>query len=218
MSADALTFLFDVKNPHAYLALQPTLDMLDELSLEVVWQPLLVAPQERAQKPGAGGDRGGEHRWHRAHYRIRDLRRYALARGFAEDCFSDARLFDCGAGREAAAGILWCQTHEREQIRDVVTGLFERFWRGSLDLNSASDIDAALSEITGAESGFRNHLDEAMTMLDTQQAQLREAGCFDVPGYLLADEVYYGRQHLPVVKWLLEGAHGHSPAWGRYQE
>lgn len=218
MSAGALTFLFDVKSPHAYLALQPTLEMLDELSQEVDWQPLLVAPQERAQKPPVDGDRGAHHRWHRAAYRVRDLRRYALARGFAEDCFSDARLFDCGAAREAAAGILWCQIHEPRQIRQVVSGLFERFWRDSLDLNSASDVDTAMNEIVGAEIGFKNHVAEAMTMLDTQQAQLREAGCFDVPGYLLADEVYYGRQHLPVVKWLLQGGSGHSPAWGRYQE
>ena len=79
-----LTVVFDFKSPHAYLSLEPTLSMLEDLDVQAKWQPKLVAAQQRARQPEVADDRGAAHRWHRALYRINDLRRYARARGLAE--------------------------------------------------------------------------------------------------------------------------------------
>jgi 2-hydroxychromene-2-carboxylate isomerase len=212
----ALTILFDFKSPHAYLALAPTLAMLDELSVTADWQPLLVAPQQRPEQPDQADDRGAAHRWHRACYRLMDLRRYAAVQKFGEGCFSDARLFDCGPGRVAAAGYLWGQQRFPQSQSGLLTGLFERFWQGELDINSIAQVDQAITELTKADTGFADNAQLALTQLDVQQSTLQEAGMFDVPGYLVDDNLYYGRQHLPVVRWLLQGAQGHPPAWGKY--
>jgi 2-hydroxychromene-2-carboxylate isomerase len=211
-----LTILFDFKSPHAYLALAPTLGMLDELSITADWQPLLVSPQQRPEQPESSDDRGGQHRWHRARYRLMDLRRYAAVQNFGEDCFNDARLFDCGPGRVAAAAYLWGTQQYPKLPQELLTGLFGKFWNSELDLNSIAEIDQAMTELVSAESGFSGNAERALAELETQQGRLQEAGLFDVPGYLVEDNLYYGRQHLPMVHWLLRGGEAQPPAWGRY--
>ena len=211
-----LTVLFDFKSPHAYLALAPTLKMLDELAITADWQPLLVAPQQRPVEPELADDRGGMHRWHRACYRLADLRRYAAVQGMPDDCFSDARLFDCGSGQVAAAAFLWAQQQFPDQHQKLLAGLFVQFWNGELDVNSVTEVDQAMTGLVGQDSGFSGHSEQALIELAALQEQQAQAGQFDVPGYLVDDNLYYGRQHLPMVRWLLQGGEGHPPAWGRY--
>ena len=37
------------------------------------------------------------------------------------------------------------------------------------------------------------------------------AGIFGVPGYVVAGEYFWGREHLPMVRWLLLGRQGPAP-------
>jgi|GEM_PF-763779 len=211
-----LTVLFDIKNPQAFLALQPTLMMLDELRLEADWQPLLVAPLSPPVEPAADAERGVLHRWHRARYRIADLRRYAAARGLPDDCFSDARLFDSGDGRVAAAGYIWCREHAPELSLATLSSLFSRYWQDRLDLNSLEQVNAVITEVAGRDLELPANAEQALAALDTMQNALRESGGIDVPGYLVAGQSYYGRQHLPMVSWHLRGEEGDPPVWGRF--
>ena len=41
--------------------------------------------------------------------------------------------------------------------------------------------------------------------------RLRGAGIFDVPAYVVEGEIYFGRQHLPMVRWMLTGKRGEPP-------
>jgi 2-hydroxychromene-2-carboxylate isomerase len=40
---------------------------------------------------------------------------------------------------------------------------------------------------------------------------LHEAGLFNVPGYVVDEEIYFGRQHLAMIRWLLTDKQGHPP-------
>ena len=42
-------------------------------------------------------------------------------------------------------------------------------------------------------------------------AELQERGLFQVPAYLVEEEVFYGRQHLPMIRWILAGRSGPIP-------
>jgi 2-hydroxychromene-2-carboxylate isomerase len=37
------------------------------------------------------------------------------------------------------------------------------------------------------------------------------SGWFQAPGFVVEDEVFYGRQHLPMIRWILEGRSGPVP-------
>ena len=206
-----LTVLFDFKNPYSLLALEPTLELLDRLGVEASWQPMLVAPLTAAAEPDPGADRGAWHRWHRACYRVDDLRRYAAARGLPEGCFDAEKLFSGADGRAAAAAWLWCEG--RCQSPALLRALFEGYWFGELEADSAAAVSAVLDEVAGQALGFEAGSAAALDALDAQQVALKEAGCFDVPGYLIDDEVYYGRQHLPMVAWHLAGRAGSPPVF-----
>ena len=41
--------------------------------------------------------------------------------------------------------------------------------------------------------------------------ELRERGLVQVPAYIVEDEVFYGRQHLPMIRWILAGRSGPVP-------
>jgi hypothetical protein len=42
-------------------------------------------------------------------------------------------------------------------------------------------------------------------------ALLRDRGVSGVPCYLVEDEVFLGRQHLPMIRWILGGRRGPGP-------
>lgn len=62
-----------------------------------------------------------------------------------------------------------------------------------LSLAEGLDLHRHLIEQTGGASG------------------LREMGVFDVPAYLVEDDLFLGRQHLPMIRWLLTGRRGPAP-------
>ena len=46
---------------------------------------------------------------------------------------------------------------------------------------------------------------------DASQLAVFEAGIFGVPGYVLEGEYFFGREHLPMVRWILAGRQGGAP-------
>ena len=66
---------------------------------------------------------------------------------------------------------------------------------------------------SGAEvEGFRAYLDgPGRDEHDRTNRDAFDAGVFGVPTYLVADEMWFGREHLPRVSWLLSGQPGRAP-------
>ena len=48
-------------------------------------------------------------------------------------------------------------------------------------------------------------------MHDDAQEKIFAAGIFGVPTYVVEEEIYFGREHLPRVRWILEGRKGPAP-------
>ncbi len=191
-----LPVAIDFKSPHAYLAIGPTCAMADELGVTIDWQPLIVPPSRIAPPPPSGDDRGARHRQIRADYLARDIARYAADRGLTlggPQQRKDSAL--------AAIGLLWVQRQAPSLARAYVERVFERYWRDDLDIEDERSIRTLLGDIGVPVSGF-----EAFTKGDGAndlariQTELRDRGVFEVPTYVLDDELFLGRQHLPVLR------------------
>ena len=211
-----LTVLFDFKDPYSYLALRPTLELIKSLKLQADWQPLLIAPMKAVQKPAADADRGAWHRWHRACYYELDLQRSANAQELPARHFFDGGLYRGASAEQAACGFLWMKAHCPARLEDYLRAVFRGYWNDSLGLDDASQITGQIAEAiqdSGVKTGdFSSHLElNGASQLATQQELLRAQGYFNVPGYVLGEDVYYGRQHLPMVRWILEGKLGQVP-------
>ena len=204
---DAPAVCIDFKNPKSYLALPPTFALEDELGTTFDWWPVQVSAMSRPQPEQPNEDRGTRHRRIRAHYYERDLRRYASVYGLElGDLYRNPDV------SIASIGMLWVKQHAPRSLRAYLNAVFERYWQERLQLDDANAVDALLQEIGIDTSRFRVHVQgEGRATYEAAVAGLRGAGIFDVPAYVIEGEIFFGRQHLPMVRWLLTGKRGEPP-------
>ncbi|HEY6598954.1 MAG TPA: DsbA family protein [Pseudomonadales bacterium] len=201
------TVCIDFKNPKAYLALSPTYALQAETGVEFDWLPLIVSAPGRPPDERPGEDRGARHRRMRARYYESDLRRYARIAGLdLGDMYRDTdTTIPC-------IGLLWVNEQSPSVRRAYVDAVFARYWRDQLDIGDRATIAAVLRDVGADIAGWDAYVDgPGRDALASTSARLREAGVFDVPGYIVDNEVFFGRQHLPMIGWMLSGRLGEPP-------
>lgn len=202
-----LTVCIDFKIPQAYLAKDPTCALAEELGVAVEWLPLIVAPMKPPEATAGGDERGKRHRVFRARYVERDLRRYAESRGL--DLGDIYRATDSSL---AGIGLLWVRQRSPGHVRAYLDRLFERHWVDAVDIEDAAAIAGVVEEVGADVEGIGEYLrGEGRQSLERLQESLHGAGVQNVPAYVVDGEIFYGRQHLPMVRWLLSGKQGQPP-------
>lgn len=191
-----LTVAIDFKSPQAYLAIGPTCAIANELGITLDWRPLVMTPSKAAASRPVTDDRGTRHRQIRADYLVYDVGRYAADRGLAIEGFE--RRQDSTI---ASIGLLWAQRQSPSLAQAYVEQVFLRYGKGALELDDAQTIRALLIELGAPGVEFAAFVDgEGRLELARIQAELRDRGVFEVPTYLLDDDTYLGRQHLPLLR------------------
>ena len=191
-----LAVAIDFKSPQAYLAIGPSCALADELGITIDWRPLVATPSKITVAASSDDDRGARHRRFRADYLERDIARYAADRGLALGALhrrQDSTL--------AAIGLLWTSRQGSSLARLYVERVFERYWQHNLDIEDEGSLRSLLTEIGAPVSGFEEFIrGDGRTKLAQIQSELRERGVFEVPTYLLDDDTFLGRQHLPLIR------------------
>jgi 2-hydroxychromene-2-carboxylate isomerase len=104
---------------------------------------------------------------------------------------------------------LWARRWSGSQAQAYVQRAFERYWRDKLDIEKGPALSALLDDAGVPIEGFTAYaLREGRAELERVQSELINAGIFEVPTYLLNDEIYVGRQHLPLIRSLLIRGNG----------
>jgi 2-hydroxychromene-2-carboxylate isomerase len=205
--AAPVSVCIDFKSPHAFLALEPTRALEAHLGVAFDWLPLSVPALTRPPSTGAGADRGARHRHTRAAYVERDLARYAHARGI--------ELGDVHRAPDttlASQALLWLRGHTPELAGAYAARIFEQVWRQGADPASAALVEDALTSLGADVRSFRGDLAKrGVEPLAELQRELSERGLFGVPTYVVDGEPFIGRQHLPMIEWLLGGRAGAPP-------
>ncbi len=200
-SEATLIVLFDFRDPHSYLALGPTFDLIERTGVHNHWYPFLGSPLKQPEEPAADADRGTWHRWHRASYLARDLARYARARALPARHFTDSGLYRQDDGELAAMGFNWAFGEGTGVVRRYLESVFEGYWDGDLILDRLADIERVL-RLAGADAdGFETYAgEEGVHELSAQREAAVAAGGFSPCTCLLDGEAFVGRQHLPYVE------------------
>jgi 2-hydroxychromene-2-carboxylate isomerase len=197
-----LAVVLDVKSPLSYLALGPTTALADELGIDVDWLPMERSPM--TPPPERSGDRGVQHLRLRALYYQGDVKRYANARGLVIRNIhraSDSSL--------AGAGLLIAKAHagSSKTLQTYLERVFARHWDETLNIEDARAIEALLKECGVPDPDLSAHRAE----YDALQARFTASGLLTTPAYQVDGELYYGRAHLPMIRWILEGRRGRRP-------
>ena len=190
-----LTVCVDFKSPSAYLAVAPTLAMAAQKGVQLDWQIIATPALREPVNPGPEADRSVLHRYTRGRYIADDLQRYAP--------HPLNNLYETERSDRAAIGLLW--VIQRQGNTNAYVGeVFDRYWKRNEGIDDIADITTVLAQLEIETSGFETFAAE----VGAQQAlKMREdssaKGVTTSPTYLIADEPFQGRQHLPLLADLL---------------
>ena len=101
--------------------------------------------------------------------------------------------------------MLAAKAHSTRSLNAFLDIAFERYWNTELDIEDRDAVAATLREV-GAGA-----LPEASDAFAALQDSIAAVGIFDAPAYLVDEEVFFGRAHLPMIRWILEGRVGPGP-------
>ncbi len=209
----ALAVYIDLKSPYAFIAIEPTRAMAASLGVAIEWRPftLDIPSYLGSAKLDAKGEVASAKRtaqqWTGVRYAYRDARRYASLRG--KTLRGTVKIWDSSL---AGIAMLWARNHGEAVFDRFLDDAYARFWRRELDIEDAGALEVVLGEAGAEVEGFRDYAQgPGRAAHDELNRAAFDAGVFGVPTYLVEDEMWFGREHLPRVAWLLGGRRGPAP-------
>ncbi len=213
--APAIVYI-DFKSPYAYLAIEPTRELEQELGVRFDWRPFVLdipsyLGSARLGKSGAVVEqKRSTDQWSGVKYAYYDCRRYARQRNMT--IRGTEKIWDTNL---VATAMLWLRQRGYNPLHRFIDSVYPPFWQRELDVESEQVIAGLLGDL--GENGTE-FLDWAHAEGLAQNAQLQSAafaaGIYGVPTYVVGDEMYFGREQLPWVRWQLTGESGASPDIG----
>ena len=214
LESDAPLIVYvDIKSPYAFVAIRPTLALEAELGVTFEWRPLtldipsyLGSAKKKAGKVVASEGRS-QRTWNAIRYSYRDARRYAERQGLILK--GTEKIWDSSLPNIA---ILWVMRTARSRLAAYFEAVYPPFWRRELDIEDIAVVEACLRQADVDTDGFRAYAQgEGRRLHDELQLQFHPNGIFGVPTYVLGDEILFGREHIPYLRWALTGRHGAAP-------
>ncbi len=207
IDASRLSVMLDIRYPYAYLALHAAAALARELGIEINWLPLGVSPLTAPSRPGPDDDRGIRHRRSRAQAIAREIKTYTGIHGLVLRSYY--RDPDPAA---ANLGWLWVRDQTPDRLLPFLAEAFRAYWALELDPSSEAAVAALIDSLGGKGSEFLAWCaDDGQADAALLAEELRDRGLFGVPCYVVENEVFLGRQHLPMIRWILEGRSGPVP-------
>jgi 2-hydroxychromene-2-carboxylate isomerase len=208
-----LAVYIDLKSPYAYLAIDPTRAMAAGLGVAIDWRPFtLDIPSYlgSAKLDGKGkvaSSQRSTEQWSGVRYAYMDARRYANLTG--KTVRGTVKIWDSSL---AGIAMLWARRQGPAVFDLFLDALYPPFWRRELDIEVPDVFEPILREAGAEVEGFRAYAEgPGRAEHDALNAAAFDAGVFGVPTYLVGDEMWFGREHLPRVEWLLAGRRGEAP-------
>jgi 2-hydroxychromene-2-carboxylate isomerase len=201
-----LTVYTDYKSPYAYLSKDLEYALERDGSVRVRWLPYVLdipsfLGSARLDADGAVLEENrNAHQWRRVRYSYMDCRRQARKRGLV--IRGPQKIWDSAL---AGAGMLYAQRAGDAVFRRYHGAVFERFWKRDLDIEDVAVIAAVLSESGADGGGFAACAAAGREEVAAISRAAEAKGVFGVPSYVLDDEIFWGREHLPDIRDMLAG-------------
>lgn len=187
-----LTVYLDFKSPNAYLALKPTLALAERLNIEIDWRPFRALERDVPSE-------GTEESVAQSHRRVRAASRRRLQIMYAKHQGIDLNFPDPLGESDLALGALAAMSGDPLPF---IQACFQTYWEQHLDLDSESVVQDLIAQSGAAIS---HPLSELRALMEDSNAQAEEAGIVDAPAYVVADQIFVGREHLPWIEELIAG-------------
>jgi 2-hydroxychromene-2-carboxylate isomerase len=210
MKADAtephtVTIYTDYKSPYAYLAKDLVYELERDFPVRIDWLPyrLDIPSFLGSTRLDDNGriieEQRNAHQWRRVRYSYMDCRRQARKRGLVVR--GPQKIWDSTL---ALCGMLYAKRQEDAVLRRYHDTIFERFWKRELDIEDVGVICGVLAEAGADPAGFPDYsAGPGRAELDGICHAAEAIGVFGVPTFVLAGEIFWGREHLPEIRDML---------------
>ena len=209
---EAIIYL-DFKSPYAYLAIEPTRELERELGIQFDWRPFVLdipsyLGSARLDKTGNVVEQSrSEDQWSGVKYAYYDCRRYASLRNLM--IRGTEKIWDTNL---VATAMLWTRNYDYDTQQQFIDRIFQPFWKRELDVENSAVIQDILDQVGANGTAFVEWARaEGNAMNEQLQTSAFSAGIFGVPTYVVGKELYFGREHLPRIRWQLTGQSGGAP-------
>jgi 2-hydroxychromene-2-carboxylate isomerase len=199
-----ITVYTDYKSPYAYLAKDLEYQLERDCSAQLRWLPYVLdipsflGSARLAADGSVLEENRNAHQWRRVRYSYMDCRRQARKRGLV--IRGPRKIWDSTL---AAAGMLYAQRAGDAVFRRYHDTVFERFWKRELDIEDVAVIAAVLTEAGADGQAFTAQAQAGRDDVAAISRAAEAAGVFGVPSYVVADELFWGREHLPDIRAVL---------------
>ncbi len=208
-----LAVYIDLKSPYAFVAIEPTRAMARSVGVPIDWRPFTLdipsyLGSARLDKRGrvATANRTAQ-QWSGVRYAYRDARRYAALTD--KTLRGTEKIWDSSL---AGIAMLWAKRQGSDALDRFLDRAYPPFWRRELDIESLDVLQSTLEEAGVDCTGFAEFAaGEGRSQHDLLNQRAFDGGVFGVPTYLVGEEMWFGREHLPRVAWLLAGRTGPAP-------
>ena len=185
-----LPVYIDFKSPSAYLAMAPTLALARRHGLQIDWRPFRTVERD-VPKLGQEETVGESHRRGRASA----LREQAIKYARHQD-ITLAYPSELGS-TDLALGILATWTGDRLPF---IQAAFRAYWQAHANLDDPNTIAQILADLGQPAEISKAEVSEA---LDLALDHADEVGIGGAPGYVIQDQIFVGREHLPWIEDLI---------------
>ena len=195
----------DFKSPYAYLAVEPTRQLEQQLGVEFDWRPFVldIPSYLGSARLDSSGNVAEQNRsaiqWRGIKYAYADCRRYA--RIHKQNIRGTEKIWDTNL---VSTAMLWVKQYGRKALDDFIDRVYLPFWKRELDLEDLATINALIESCADDKNNFTAWMENVGMKANFKlQREAFEAGIHGVPTFVVNNELYFGREHLPRIEWLL---------------
>lgn len=184
-----LTIYIDFKSAASYLALGPTVALIEETGIAARWLPFPSRPFKipKEQPDETVGDR---------HRRVRAIAQRDTYLHYADVQGLDMQFSQQAAGSNSA---LIAMAALQGDPLPFMRAAFQSYWTESANLDDASTVTQLLGRC-GHQEPHWPAAQEAFEIV-CQTAETRKI--FETPTYLIGGQVFVGREHLPWIRSII---------------
>ena len=205
MKNNIIEIYIDFKSPYAYLAIDSSIKFAKHNKLEINWLPFVLEIPDFLGSAKVDDQRNiiennrNPHQWRRVKYSYMDCRRYANLKDIT--IRGPQKIWDT---QLISIALLWTKNNHYELTELFIKYVFEKFWKRELDIEDNNVITNILKHIGISTNGFKEwSINGGKKELEVIIEKGHEKGVFGVPSYYFDNELFWGREHLPMIEAII---------------
>ena len=206
MSNNSIDFYVDIKSPYAYLALDPAIEMFDQLGLH--WNLLPYTLNIADYLGSATVNNKGEiissnrtaHQWRRVKYSYMDCRRMANLQG--KTILGTQKIWDSSLFSMAH---LWVREKSKQTLLPFLRESFQLFWKRELDIENEQVILNLIDKFQLDSADFISWKSNNQNCVNSLMDTALTRGIFGVPTFVFEEEIFWGSEKLTLIRAKVTG-------------